>query len=110
MIIQTPPSIGFIIYIMKESVVNDTGLLLRLEYITYHYIVSTLVELEKYITANKYTDDDSLFAIFGRVNSSKCEALLSSQFRNCMMHFSLTANSGVALVDKFTNSGDAYCQ
>lgn len=41
-------SIGFVLYVLKTSIIRDSGLLLRLEYITYHFALLRLDGISNY--------------------------------------------------------------
>lgn len=99
-ILHVISSIGLILYALKKSIIRESGLLLRLEYITYHY---ALLRLEKikiaYENNHELVNDENLYALLSNMDFSNGSGLRSSEFRNCMMHFELTNKDGIPLID-----------
>ena len=92
-------SIGFILYILKKLIIRDSGLLLRLEYITYHY---TLIRLENIATycRNNAVSDEKLIKMLENIDYSNGDNLRKTEFRNCMMHFGLKDIKGNSLINE----------
>lgn len=80
-------SIGFLLYVLKKVIIRDSGLLLRLEYISFHYTFQRIEELLKYSEKNNFFDDEKLRIMFNNINLSSVNDYRKSEFRNCMMHF-----------------------
>ena len=80
-------SIGFLLYVLKKVIIRDSGLLLRLEYISFHYTLQRIEELLKYSEKNNFFDDEKLRIMFNNINLSSVNDYRKSEFRNCMMHF-----------------------
>ena len=94
-------SIGFIIYCLKNIVIRDTGLLLRLEYITYHYALKRIDEILKYCKMNpNEISDYNLIQMLESVDCTNSNNLRKTDFRNCMMHFELKNKEGKSLVSE----------
>ena len=94
-------SIGFVLYYVKKIVIRDTGLLLRLEYITYHYALIRLEGILQYCKSNTgMIDDANLIQALERLNCSSASGLIKTAFRNCMMHFSLMSDDGKPLIQE----------
>lgn len=94
-------SIGFVLYYVKKIVIRDTGLLLRLEYITYHYALIRLEGILQYCKSNTgMIDDANLIQALERLNCSSASGLIKTAFRNCMMHFSLMSDDGEPLIQE----------
>ena len=99
-------SIGFILYCLKPRIIRDTGLLLRLEYITYHYTLKRLDGLRNYCNNSKEINDANLFEMLASIDYSNSNDLRKPAIRNSMMHFGLTDKDGIQLIsaDKFNLS------
>ena len=100
-------SIGFILYCLKPRIIRDTGLLLRLEYITYHNTLKRLDELRNYCERNRnIINDDNLNEMLTSIDYSYSNNLRKPAVRNSMMHFGLTEKDGIQLIsaDKFSLS------
>lgn len=94
-------SIGFIIYCLKNKVIRDTGLLLRLEYITYHYALKRIDEILKYCKMNpQEISDYNLIQMLENIDCTNSNNLRKTDFRNCMMHFELKNKDGKPLVSE----------
>lgn len=93
-------NIGFIIYILKKCIVQDTGILLRLEYITYHYVLEKLDGIKKFCDNSNLFKDKNLVDALNSINYLSRNELWKSEFRNCMMHFELKTNEGVPLIEE----------
>ncbi len=94
-------SIGFILYCLKPNIIRDTGLLLRLEYITYHYALKRIDGILKYCNINQNDISDSnLISILEAIDCSNSNNLRKTEFRNCMMHFELRDKNGTPLIAK----------
>lgn len=92
-------SIGYLLYILKKVIIRDNGLLLRLEYITYHYALVRLEKIYKFHSINITSSvDPNLMKMFQKINY-KTE-LKNSEFRNCMMHFGLRDKTGSSLIEE----------
>ena len=86
-------SINFILFYLKKRIIRETGWILRIEYILYHYLMKRFLELKDYV--NKHTNE---------INDCKLSILLeklietkmfkNSDFRNCMMHYGLEDKRG----------------
>lgn len=93
-------SIGFMLYVLKKSIIRDSGLLLRLEYITYHFALLRLDGISNYCKQNsKEVNDTKLTELLGGIDYTDAKGLRKSEFRNCMMHFGLKAKDGSSLID-----------
>ncbi len=93
-------SIGFMLYVLKKSIIRDSGLLLRLEYITYHFALLRLDGISNYCKQNsKEVKDTKLTELLGSIDYTDATGLRKSEFRNCMMHFGLKAKDGSSLID-----------
>lgn len=94
-------SIGFILYCLKKKIIRDTGLLLRLEYITYHYALKRIDGILKYCnTNNSEISDCNLIRMLQSIDCSNTNNLRNTNFRNCMMHFELKDKDGNALISE----------
>ncbi len=94
-------SIGFIIYCLKDMVIRDNGLLLRLEYITYHYSLKRIDEILKYCKANpREISDHNLIQMLEGIDCTNSNNLRKTDFRNCMMHFELKNKDGKPLISE----------
>lgn len=97
-------SIGFILYCLKPKIIRDTGLLLRLEYITYHYALRRIDGILKYCKVNHgEISDSNLIQMLESIDCSNSNNLRKTEFRNCMMHFELKDKDRAPLIatDKF---------
>ena len=93
-------SIGFVLYVLKTSIIRDSGLLLRLEYITYHFALLRLDGISNYCKQNsQVVNDTKLTKLLASIDYSDATGLRKPEFRNCMMHFGLKAKDGAALID-----------
>lgn len=88
-------SIGFILHILKKIIIRDSGLLLRFEYITYHYALFRLEGILKYCL--KTNADSKLISLLNGFDYSN-NNLRKTEFRNCMMHFGLKDANGTPLI------------
>lgn len=94
-------SIGFIIYALKKCIIRDTGLLLRLEYITYHYTIRRLEGIKNYVnTKQEEINDIKLREVLNSIDYSNERGLFNSEFRNCMMHFGLKTKQDSSLIEE----------
>ena len=92
-------SIGFILFILKKSIIRDTGMQLRLDYITYHYAFERLKKLQLYCRINRNDiKDKNLLDALSSINFSSQDTLKNPEFRNCMMHFQLRTKDGLSLI------------
>ncbi len=92
-------SIGFILYCLKPRMIRDTGLLLRLEYITYHYALKRLDEVRNYCKNHKEEiHDPNLMETLESIDCSNGNKLRKQSFRNCMMHFGLKGKDDTPLI------------
>lgn len=104
-------SIGLLLFLLKKAIIRDTGLLLRLEYITYHYTLLRLDALDRYCNQhNTKINDNKLIKLLKSIDyKNKC-GLRKPAFRNCMMHFSLTDSTGKHLINPTNlNLAIPYC-
>lgn len=104
-------SIGFVLYCLKQKIIRDTGLLLRLEYITYHYALKRIDGILKYCNSNNSgISDCNLIKMLQNIDCSNSNGLRNTDFRNCMMHFELKDKDGNSLIseDKF-NLAIPFC-
>ena len=93
-------SIGFVLYVLKKSIIRDSGLLLRLEYITYHFALLRLDGISNYCKQNsKVVNDTKLTELLEGIDYTDAKGLRKPEFRNCMMHFGLKAKDGSSLID-----------
>lgn len=82
--------IGFVLYGLKPMIIRDTGLLLRLEYITYHYTLKRADGILKYCKRfMENISDSKLIDMLESIDCSNKNKLRKKEFRNCMMHFGL---------------------
>lgn len=94
-------SIGFILYALKVAIIRETGLLVRFEYITYHYALLRLDGLMKFCLENSSAVNDAkLTNMLSNIDFTNADNLRKTNFRNCMMHFGLTDKNGVPLVNE----------
>lgn len=94
-------SIGFILYCLKPIIIRDTGLLVRLEYITYHYALKRLDGIRNYCKENlDGISDNNLIDMLEGIDCSNANGLRKSSFRNCMMHMGLIENDGTPLISE----------
>ncbi|MCM1307386.1 MAG: hypothetical protein NC223_02170 [Butyrivibrio sp.] len=94
-------SIGFVLYCLKRKITRDTGLLLRLEYITYHYALKQIDGIRKYCkTNNSEISDCNLLKLLESIDCSNSNNLRNTNFRNCMMHFELKNKDGNPLISE----------
>ena len=94
-------SIGFILHCLKSKVIRDTGLLLRLEYITYHYALKRIDGILKYCkTKRSDISDSNLVEMLESIDLSNSNNLRKTDFRNCMMHFELKDKNGTPLISE----------
>lgn len=93
-------SIGFILYILKKSIIRDTGLLLRLEYITYHFTLLRLDGINNYCKQKcDAVNDAKLTTMLDSIDYSDIKGLRKTEFRNCMMHFGLMSKEGTSYIN-----------
>lgn len=93
-------SIGFVLYVLKKSIIRDSGLLLRLEYITYHFALLRLDGISNYCKQNsKVVNDTKLTELLDSIDYTDVKRLRKPEIRNCMMHFGLKAKDGSSLID-----------
>lgn len=71
-----------------------------MEYITYHYLLKRLSELELYIKKEfAEFNDYNLLVLFNKLAIKVEEnAIINSEFRNCMMHYGLKCEDGRVLI------------
>ena len=94
-------SIGFILYALKKVIIRETGLLVRLEYIAYHYALLRLDGLMKYCAGNPSVINDSkLTDMLNRIDFTNADSLRKTDVRNCMMHFGLIDSNGFPLISE----------
>lgn len=100
-LLHTLSSIGFILYCLKKKIIRDTGLLLRLEYITYHYALKRIDGIVKYCKMNPHEiSDANLTQMLESIDCTNSKNLRNTNFRNCMLHFELKDKDGNALISK----------
>lgn len=98
-LLHTLSNIGFIMYCLKSKVIRDTGLLLRLEYITYHYALKRIDGILRYCKMNPCEISDSnLIQMLESIDCTNSNNLRKTDFRNCMMHFELKDKDGNSLI------------
>lgn len=94
-------SIGFVLHILKKAIIRDSGLLLRLEYITYHFALLRLDGIANYCRQNSRTvNDPKLMELLSGIDYMDTKGLRKPEFRNCMMHFGLTDKDGKSLINE----------
>lgn len=94
-------SIGFILYCLKRKVIRDTGLLLRFEYIIYHYSLKRIDGILRYCKTNhNEISDSNLVQMLEAIDCSNSNKLRKTDFRNCMMHFELKDKKGTPLISE----------
>jgi hypothetical protein len=94
-------SIGLILYVLKKSIIRESGLLLRLEYITYHYALKRLEKIKiAYENNGDSVNDEKLYALLLGMDFSNGNQLRNTDFRNCMMHFELIDKEGNSLINR----------
>jgi hypothetical protein len=94
-------SIGFIIHILKKGIIRDSGLLLRLEYITYHYAIKRLKDIKAVCNEKQsFLGDNNLIETMNSINITDGQNLINSTFRNCMMHFGLKSKENMPLIEE----------
>ena len=95
-------SIGFVLFVLKKAIIRESGLLLRFEYITYHYALLRLEGLLNYFSTNrgKLRDDTKLHEMLNSIDYKNGNGLRKTEFRNCMMHFGLTDSNGCPLINE----------
>lgn len=77
-------SIGLILFVLKKAIIRESGLLLRFEYITYHYALLRLDGLTKFCNTNKDLFDDSkLIEMLNSIDYQNGDGLRKTEFRNC---------------------------
>ena len=104
-------SIGYILNVLRETIVNDTGFLLRIEYITYHYTMVRLEKMLKYCKSNgAIFENTRLPQMLSEFDFRNMSGLRNSDFRNCMMHFGLRHNSDRFFIsEKSFNLSVPFC-
>ena len=104
-------SIGFVLYCLKIKIIRDTGLLLRIEYITYHYALRRIDGILRYCkTYPNEISDSNLVQALEVIDCSNSNNLRKTDFRNCMMHFELRDKDGKPLIaDKKFNLSVPFC-
>ena len=94
-------SIGFILYALKAAIIRETGLLVRFEYISYHYALLRLDGLLKFCAENSSAINDAkLIRMLSNIDFTNSDNLRKTDFRNCMMHFGLTDKNGFPLISE----------
>lgn len=94
-------SVGLVLYGIKSNIIRDTGLLLRLEYITYHYALKRIDGILRYCQINQdVLSDPNLIQMMKGIDCSNANHLRKTVFRNCMMHFELKDKNGVSLISE----------
>lgn len=94
-------SIGFILFALKKVIIRETGFLVRLEYIAYHYALLRLESLMKYCNKSpNVVNDANLIEMLNSINFKNTDGLKKTDFRNCMMHFGLLNNNGSPLINE----------
>lgn len=92
-------SIGLILFVLRKAIIRESGLLLRFEYITYHYALLRLDGLTKFCNVSKdFFDDHKLVEMLNSIDYKNADGLRKTEFRNCMMHFGLTDKDGNSLI------------
>lgn len=92
-------SLGFVLYVLKKVIIRDTGLLLRFEYITYHYAIKRLEGILNYCRSSKsQIDDNNLIEALNKIDYNNANHLRDTNFRNCMMHFGLKGKNDSPLI------------
>lgn len=94
-------SIGLILFVLKKAIIRESGLLLRFEYITYHYALLRLDGLSRFCNTNKDLFEDSkIIDMLNSIDYQNNDGLRKPEFRNCMMHFGLTNQDGNSLISE----------
>ena len=104
-------SIGLLLFVLKKAIIRETGLLLRFEYITYHYALLRLDGLRQFCNSHKeVVDDKGLIEMLNCFDFKNEDGIRKTAFRNCAMHFALIDNKGNPLIseDKL-NLAIPYC-
>jgi hypothetical protein len=92
-------SMGFILGIVKDCIIRDSGLLLRLEYIIYHSVLERFKQLQQYTQKSaSEINDENLLLFLSKVDTND-NFLRSAEFGTCMRHYGLTSKDGEALID-----------
>ncbi len=94
-------SIGYTLFALKKKIFRESGLILRFEYIAYHYILLRLRQLWTYCKAeHQRIGDPNLIEVLKNIMNNSDGKLRNSAFRNCMMHFGLRDKNGKPLIDE----------
>lgn len=92
-------NIGFVLHILKKAIIRESGMLLRIEYITYHYALIRLDGIMRYCNSNAdKLNDPVLLKMLNNIDYSYGNGLRKSEFRNCMMHFGLFDKNNDSLI------------
>ena len=104
-------SVGFVLYILKRLVVEDTGLLLRIEYITYHYTIMRLNQTLEYCQNHSHLSTNiKLIDMLNSIDYMNTNRLRDKDFRSCMVHFGLTNKNMVPILkDNKINFSVPFC-
>ena len=105
-------SINFVLYVLKKCTIRDSGWILRVEYITYHYLLRRLSELEAYIKKeSSELNDYNLLELFRELAIEiEGNELINSDFRNCMMHYGLkTEDDRILIKEEYFNLAIPLC-
>lgn len=92
---------GFTLFVLKKKILRESGLLLRFEYIAYHYVSKRLRQLWTYCNSGSQNiGDPNLTEVLNNIKENDNSELRSSSFRNCMMHLGLRDEAGTPLIDE----------
>lgn len=100
-LLHTVSNTGYTLFVLKKKILRESGLLLRLEYIAYHYVCMRLQQLWRCCNSDKQNvGDPNLIEVLNAIKDNDNSELRSSSFRNCMMHFGLRDKAGTPLIDE----------
>lgn len=92
-------SIGLVLFILKKAIIRESGLLLRFEYITYHYALLRLDALANLcVSTPEVFNDTKLISLLNSIDYQNKNNLRKTEFRNCIMHFALTDKYGNPII------------
>lgn len=103
-------SLNYVLFYLKKGIIRDSGWLLRIEYISYHYIIKRLLELKTYVELHMdEINDRKLSILLGQLNLNN-KLLINSGFRNCMVHYGLKDKNNQSLLkEECLNLGLPLC-
>lgn len=103
-------NIGLVLFILKKAIIRESGLLLRFEYITYHYVLTRFKGITAFCNNNRTkVGDPILLDLLNSIDYSNSNGLRKAEFRNCMFHFGLHKDKKPLIEKDYIDFSIPFC-